>query len=136
MTTDWELNDWFLNAGERAERKRIALGTESLSAYERLLLEVWLLDLETENGGVSQYFCNRGLDQWRILQSVWIVDKVPSLGPIITEIERVIASEFDPYLATLDASPGIEDFYDTHQPCVLAELRALEASETVSKTGI
>ncbi len=129
MATDWDLEDWLLTAGEGAERKRISNGYESLSPTERLVREVWVFDMETRNGGVSQYFCNHGLAQWQALRDAWLVDEVPSLEPIITEVERVIGGAADPYLATLGASPGIEAFYEAHQPSVLAKLRSLKAAD-------
>ncbi len=61
MAYDWELEDWLLDSGEQVTRKLIAQGTASLSPVERFLREVWLLDIQVRNGGVSQYFCNYGL---------------------------------------------------------------------------
>jgi hypothetical protein len=126
VEVDWELEDWLLEAGERAERKVIAGG--SLSPVERLIHEFWVFDIHTRNGGVSQYFCNHELAQWLALRSAWLPKLVPSLGPILAEVDRVIVGATDPYLATLNASPGIEEFYEAHQLSVRRELRIAQGA--------
>jgi hypothetical protein len=128
MATDWALEDWILDAGARAERKRLSHGIEALSPAERLVREFWILDLETRNGGVSQYFANRGVVQREALRGAWLANKVSGLSPIITEVERVIAGAPDLYRAALGAAPAIEAFYEAHRPRILEELRALEAT--------
>ena len=67
MDTDWELEDWRLDAGGRVEQKAIAGG--DLTPVERLIRECWVFDMHTRNGGVSQYFCNHGAEQWQVLKS-------------------------------------------------------------------
>jgi hypothetical protein len=119
----WQLEEWFLEAGEAAERAIIA--GKSLSAIQSLIREFWVFDIHTQNGGVSQYFCNHGLERWQTLRSVWMSKEVPSLGPILTGVDRVLAGSEDPYQATLEASPGIEDLYEAHQLDVKRELRRL-----------
>jgi hypothetical protein len=123
VEVDWELEDWLLDAGERAERKAIA--GDSLTPVERLVREFWVFDIHTRNGGVSQYFANHHPEQWETLKAAWMPAAVPSLGPIIAEVDRIIAGATDPYLATLKASPGIEEFYEAHQQGVRQELRRL-----------
>ena len=123
MVVDWDLEDWLLDAGERVTRKSQVQGDASLTRAERLLGEVWLFDMETRNGGVSQFFCNHGLARWQALCEAWSAEDVPSLGPIIAAIGRIIADSDDPYLATLNVSPGIEDLYESHQAEVKIELR-------------
>lgn len=56
------LEDWLTDAGDRVVRK-LAAGVGALSSEERLVFEVWLLDTEARNGGLSQYFANHGLGQ-------------------------------------------------------------------------
>jgi hypothetical protein len=124
--TDWELEDWILVAGERNELKCSTNGIHSLTPAERLIREVWLFDLNTKNGGISQYFGNYGIKQWEALQDAWLPSAVPSLRPIIAEVNRVIAGDVDPYLATLQASAGIEKLFHEHETQVLAELKNLE----------
>ena len=123
MEVDWELEDWLLAAGERAERKSIA--GDSLTATERLIREFWVFDIHTQNGGVSQYFANHEPAQWVALKAAWLPTRCPGLGPIIAAVDRVIAGAADPYLATLNASPGIEEFYEAHRSGVQRELRRL-----------
>jgi len=121
--TDWELENWLLHAGEQAELK--ATAGSPLSPAERLIREFWAFDIHTRNGGVSQYFCNHELARWRALRDAWLPDDVPSLGPILREVDRVIAGAADPHLAALDASPGIEELYEAHQLAIRRELRRL-----------
>ncbi|MHB1557375.1 MAG: DMP19 family protein [Isosphaeraceae bacterium] len=123
LVVDWDLEDWLLCAGESVERKSRVQGDASLTPAERLLGEVWLFDMETRNGGVSQFFGNHGLARWQALCEAWSAEDVPSLGPIIAAIGRIIAGSDDPYLATLNASPGIEDLYESHQAEVKTELK-------------
>ena len=61
----WE--NWLTHEGGRIVRKVAAKGPDPLDERERLVYEVWLFDTEQRNGGVSQYFCNRSLDQWQTL---------------------------------------------------------------------
>lgn len=128
METDWDLENWLLEAGEQIEQKLIA--GEVLSPAERLIREFWLFDIQTQNGGVSQFFCNEGLAQWQALKEAWLPHKIPSLEPILKEVDRVIFGASDPYLAALDASPNIEEFYDAHQQEVRRELRQLALGDT------
>jgi hypothetical protein len=123
VAEDWELEDWLLRAGEQVYHKSLAQGAAALTRAERLLGEVWLFDMETRNGGVSQFFCNHGLARWRSLCEAWSPQDVPSLGPFIAEVDRIIAGSDDPYLSTLNASPGLEDKYEAHQAQMKAELR-------------
>lgn len=128
MATDWDLEDWLLDAGEAAETKRVQRGDAALSPAERLVREVWLLDMEIRNGGLSQYFASRGRARWTALVAAEQGCGVPSLRPILAEIERVVAGADDPYLAALHASPAFEAFYELHQPAMLRGLRSLGAA--------
>ena len=74
---------------------------------------------------MSQSFCNHELSHWNALKEGWPARDVPSVGPIMTAIDRVIAGADDPYLANLDASPAIEDVYHAHHLQMKAELRGL-----------
>jgi hypothetical protein len=123
VADEWEVEAWLLDAGEHATRKMLAEGASSLTRAERLVREVWLLDLEARNGGVSQYFCNRVLAHWQALREAWSVDHVPSLGPIIAEVDTVITGSDDPYLPALAASPGLDEMYEAHQAQMKIELR-------------
>lgn len=127
LQVDWELENWLLESGERADQKAISGGL--LSPSERLIREFWLLDIHTRNGGVSQYFCDFEQARWLALRSAWLPDLVPSLGLILAEVDRVIEGACDPYVATLSASPGIDEFYESHQLNVVRELRQLDQPE-------
>ena len=76
MESDWELEDWLLQAGEQAERK--ASAGSSLSPAERLIREFWTFDIHTRNGGVSQYFSNHELARWRALRDAWLPTRCPA----------------------------------------------------------
>jgi hypothetical protein len=121
MIVDWELEDWLLDTGGIVEVKAIAGGI--LSPIEQLIREFWVFDMQTRNGGVSQYFVNYGREQWMELHAAWLPELVPSLEPILNEVDRLIAGEKDAYLATLEASPKIEEFYESYQLAVRRELR-------------
>lgn len=125
MDTDWVLEDWLLAAGERAERKVIAGAV--LSPVEQLIRELWVFDMHTCNGGVSQYFCNHEPARWQALKTAWLPETVPSLGPILTEVDRLIAGASDAYLATLNASPVIDNFYYIHRLSAWREVRQIAA---------
>jgi len=129
---DWELEDWLLEAGERAERKAVAGGP--LTPTERLMREFWMFDIHARNGGVSQYFANHGPAQWQALKAAWLSAPVPSLGPIIAEVDRVIVGAADPYRAALAASPGIEALYESQQLGVRRALRRLQDAEPFAAT--
>ncbi len=122
MSTDWELEDWLLEAGEAAERK--ALAGSPLTAIEALIREFWVFDVQTQNGGVSQYFCNYP-SRWEKLQAASGSKSVPALEAIVTEVNLVISGSSDPYSAALAASPYLEQYYEKHQLEVLRELRRL-----------
>lgn len=77
MQTDWELEDWLLDAGDRAERAWLEGGDAALSPVERLVREVWLLDMETRNGGLSQDFANHELARWTALRAAWRACGIP-----------------------------------------------------------
>ena len=109
MGFDWELEDWLLNAGEKAARKEIA-GLD-LSPLERLTREFWSFDIQALNGGVSQCFCNYGLERWQVFKAAWLPEVVPSLGSIFAEVDRIIGDSADAYDATLSASEEIDRFY-------------------------
>ena len=126
MSTDWELEDWLLEAGETAERK--ALTGRPLTAIEALIREFWVFDVQTQNGGVSQYFCNYP-SRWEILRTASGSKSAPALEAIVAEVNRVIAGSSDPYSAALAASPYLEQHYEKHQLEALRELRRLAKVE-------
>lgn len=56
----WDLEDWITDVGADLVEKRFA-NASSLTTMESAAYEIWLLDTEARNGGVSQYLCNHGL---------------------------------------------------------------------------
>jgi Protein of unknown function (DUF3592) len=85
----------------------------------------WQFDLSAcsvPRGAIADYFRTYGLPGWSALKAAWDRDAVPSLAPVLAEIDRVIAGR-DPTQALADASPDIEKFYYPHRAAILQELR-------------
>jgi hypothetical protein len=120
MNSDSLLEDWLLDAGEKAQQKRI--NGEVLSPVEAFTQEYWTFDMQAVNGGVSQYFCNFDLQNWKALQSLAPLENVPSFGQIISRIDDLISGAPDPYEALI-ASPDIDDWYYHYRLSVIRELR-------------
>lgn len=59
-----DLEDWLTEVGNQIVYKMASGGEAALTEKEKLVHEIWLLDTETRNGGLSQYFANWGLKQW------------------------------------------------------------------------
>ncbi|MBL9163912.1 MAG: hypothetical protein JNL18_14365 [Planctomycetaceae bacterium] len=127
MNSDWSLEDWLLDAGEKAHQKR--LSGEPLSSLETFTREYWLFDMHAVNGEVSQYFCNFDLHHWAALRSSAPLENVPSFGQVIDRIDEVISSAPDPYEAVI-ASPDIDDWYYHHRLSVIRELH--EAAKIIA----
>jgi hypothetical protein len=127
LSIDWELEDWLLEAGEATERK--ASAGSSLTAIETLIREFWVFDVQTRNGGISQYFCNYP-SRWEKLKAASSLSSVPALDAIVTAVDRVIGSSSEPYSAALAASPDLEQHYEKHQLEVRRELRRLAREAT------
>jgi hypothetical protein len=59
-----DLEDWLTEVGNQIVEKMASGGEAALTEKEKLIHEIWLLDTEARNGGLSQYFANWGLKQW------------------------------------------------------------------------
>ena len=116
-----------LEAGECAERKSLA-GSQ-LTAIETLIREFWVFDVQTRNGGMSQYFCNYQ-SRWETLKAASSPGAVPALDAIVAEVDRIIRGGSDPYVAALTASPHLEQYYEEHQLEVRRELRRQSQEKT------
>lgn len=95
------------------------------SRVDQLVSEFWKFNssaCSVPRGAIAGYFQTYGLQSWSALKAAWDRDSVPSLEPVITEIDRIIAGR-DPTQALAEASPGIEKFYYPHQAAILQELR-------------
>jgi hypothetical protein len=122
----WDLEDWLTNAGDLAARKKVAEGLEALDGRERLVYEVWLFDTEIRNGGVSQYFGNRGVEQWERLRAACRTFPMATLKQFIEEVDQALGYAHDRYKAALSASPPLEKrYWDVYQVGVVEELRQL-----------
>lgn len=92
----WDLEDWLTDEGDKVVRKAAAANGEStLDDRERLLYEVWLLDTEQRNGGISQYFCNHGLAQWDTLSQL-AIPTLASFASFAEKINAVVGRSTDP----------------------------------------
>jgi hypothetical protein len=124
MVLPWDLEDWLTETGDHVVRKMAARGSEPLSPMEQLVYEVWLFDTETRNGGVSQYFGNRGMKGWNQLKSACENFPVPMLKQFIDEVDQALGSDPNPYKVALNTSPPLEErYWDVHQAGIVEELR-------------
>ena len=119
----WDLEDWLTEEGGNAVKKQHAKGDAALSEFERLLLEVWLFDTEARNGGVSQYFCNWGHEQWDALCKA-AEHKLPSFRQFADTVNKVVAGQPDPYLAVIESGDLLDDAYDAVKVELVRQLQA------------
>jgi hypothetical protein len=123
----WDLEDWITDAGAAVLDKRMSDPTR-LSVAESLVYEIWLLDTEARNGGLSQYFCNRGLAQWQSCVAAAKNAGLQAFAPFERELDAVIARSPDPYSAIRERGDAAEDLWFVHQHAVVQALRAYCAS--------
>ena len=120
-----ELDTWLTEEGDRLVRKIATThGVDALDARERLVYEIWLFYTEQRNGGVSQYFCNRGLEQWRTLSEI-ASTALTSFVPLAEVVNQVIDNSTDPYRALIKSAVNLDAYYQMHRVRLLAELRSL-----------
>ena len=103
--------------------KLAANGARALSVHEELIYEIWLLDTEARNGGLSQYFCNRGLGQWQRCVAAASSDAIPSFFPFAERVAAFLRINPDPYLAIVSGGREAEDLYYEHQTAIVRDLR-------------
>jgi hypothetical protein len=123
MTLPWDLEDWLTEVGDQVVRKMASEGEAALTAREKLIYEIWLLDTEARNGGISQYFANRGMKQWEqctALASAW---PVPSFSPFAKRVSDLLIGNADPYLALEAREPETNELYQAYQIRIVTELR-------------
>jgi len=123
MMLSEELEDWFIENGVAVVEKHS--NGILLSSQEQLLYEVWLLYIETSNGGLSQYFCNEGLDRWRLCIATASGGGLTSFAPFAQCVDALIAGANDPYLALVNAGERPDRIYYEHETAIVTELRAL-----------
>jgi hypothetical protein len=120
----WELEDWLTDEGDKVVRKAAAANSfDALDAGERLLYEVWLFDTEQRNGGVSQYFSNRGRQQWDALSRL-ATPALSSFAAFAAKVDAVLGPSEDPYRAVIDSDVDLDAWYREHQVCLVTELRS------------
>jgi hypothetical protein len=130
MALPRNLEDWLTEVGDHVVNKMATPGAEALSPRERLIYEVWVFDTETRNGGVSQYFGNRGIEQWESLRAACRGHAMPHLKQFMEEVDRVIRGAADPYAAVLKlTSPLEEHYWSSYQGKIVAELRRVVSSD-------
>jgi len=117
-----ELENWLTVEGDKIVRKAAANGLNVLDARERLIYEMWLFDTEQRNGGVSQYFCNRGLKQWNTL-SIIASPALPSFVSFATLVNQVVGRSTDPYHTIINSDANLDAHYDKHRVRLLTELK-------------
>lgn len=125
MVLPWELEDWLTDEGDRVVNAIADNGIDTLSPKELAVYEVWVLDTETRNGGVSQYFANRDRRHWSSLKKLAIANKIPSLRVFVDAVEKVIGESDDPYEAIFDSTVDLDGIYNQQQTLIVGELREL-----------
>lgn len=120
----WDLEDWITDVGANVVDKRYADPT-SLTSTEQLVYEIWLLDTEARNGGLSQYFCNHGLPQWNSCLAITESTCLKSFAPFAAAVNALIAGTEDPYLAINARGDEAENLWYPYQTSVVEELRSL-----------
>ena len=120
----WDLEDWITDVGADLVEKRFAKAS-SLTTVESAVYEIWLLDTEARNGGVSQYFCNHGLQQWAACQAVALAVGLNSFRAFADALNRIIGIEQDPYEAVRAQGDPAEDLWYSYQSTVVRELKGL-----------
>src|SRR5262245_28596001 len=119
----WDLENWLTDAGDEVVCKAAERGTESLDSRERLIYEVWLFDTEQRNGGVSQYFLNRGLKQWDALCAA-ALPVLSSFAPFATAVSQAVGRSEDPCQAVMNSSVDLDAHYYQYQIRLATELKA------------
>src|SRR5262247_2179263 len=105
-----DLEDWLTNEGDRVVHARVA--GDSLSPLDSLIHEIWLLDTEARNGGLSQYFANHGTAQWQSCTRAALAGLTPSFAPFAAEVDAMIRRSEDPYQAINKLGTAAEDTWE------------------------
>jgi Domain of unknown function (DUF4375) len=111
MTLPLDLEDWLTDVGDQIVCKRASEGEAALSAREKLIYEIWLLDTEARNGGISQYFANRGMKQWEQCTALATAWPVPSFSAFAKRVSDLLIGNADPYLALIAREAEANEVY-------------------------
>lgn len=120
----WDLEDWITDVGADLVEKRFA-NASNLTTMESAVYEIWLLDTEARNGGVSQYFCNHGLQQWAACQTAAVAVGLSSFHAFADALNAIIGTAQDPYEVIRAQGDPAEDLWYSYQSAVVQELRGL-----------
>ena|SRR5579872_2962403 len=118
----FDLEDWLANEGDKTVHKIADLGFSNINVRERVLYEVWLFDTERRNGGVSQYFCNRGRNQWASLCELAKI-LLPSFETFAIKVNHIIAHSADAYHAIIESEIDLDAQYDECRVQLITALR-------------
>ncbi|GAD22576.1 DUF4375 domain-containing protein [Acidovorax sp. MR-S7] len=118
----WNLEDWITDAGADVLEKHDA-DASSLSAIENAVYQVWLLDTEARNGGLSQYFCNHGRQQWAACQAAIAAVGLTSFPAFARALNAIVAGAEDPYAAIRQQGDPAEDLWYGYQSAIVQELK-------------
>ncbi|MCB9850965.1 MAG: hypothetical protein H6817_09715 [Phycisphaerales bacterium] len=123
----WDLEDWLTDEGDRVVELMANDSSDSLSDVDRLIYEVWVLDTEQRNGGVAQYFANRGLAHWERLCAL-AKPSIPAFAEFAARVNGIIAGASSPYDAVSDSDVDLDDCYDDASTAIVGRVRELVSS--------
>ncbi len=123
MMLPLDLEDWLTEMGDQIVRKRASEGEAALTAREQLIYEIWILDTEARNGGIPQYFANRGMKQWEQCTALVTAWPVPSFTLFAKRLSDLLIGNADPYLALITREPEANELYYAYQIPIVTELR-------------
>jgi hypothetical protein len=110
-------------SGGQILNKKASEGEATLTEREKLIYEIWLLDTETRNGGISQYFANWGLKQWERCHALATTWRLPSFLPFAKGVSHLLTGNADPYLALITRQEEADKLYSSYQTSIVKELR-------------
>jgi hypothetical protein len=119
----WELEDWLTAEGDRVVRGT-AEDESTRSMVDQAIYELWLLDTETRNGGLSQYFYNHSLKQWEACQQSVRNLGLTTFAPFASAVNEIVEIAAEPGATIQQRGQTAEDLWQSHQLGVVAELRA------------
>lgn len=118
----WDLEDWLTDEGDRLVR----LDPETQPDWpmlDKATYEVWLLDTEARNGGLSQYFFNNGHAQWNSCQSAVQACGIAEFSAFAEAVNAVVSTHADPGAEILRRGAAADGLWAEHQALVVAALR-------------
>ena len=96
---------------------------QTLTPMEQIVYEIWLLDTQARNGGLSQYFCNCGLEQWHSCTAAASAADLTSFRPFAEQLGMLIAGARDPSKALIKKGRAGDEVYDVHSNHIVRQLR-------------